>query len=145
MERSPALRPAKSLHCLHPQGRGFEGTPQGCTSCPMTVSAQEGHSVGTGSAGPGFPVLRVLMAPVGPQSRGALSLDKSCCQGGQVGAGSREGAAPTGLGGALQPKPRAAPPACARCPAHPARPHQQPVARVALEVLLPSDGAIVLT
>lgn len=45
----------------------------------------------------------------------------------------------------MRPEPRAAPPPRARRPAHTARPHQQPVAGVALEVLLPADGAIVLT
>lgn len=100
---------------------------------------------GAGSAGPGFPVLRVLVAPVGPQRRGALGLGQSRSQGGQVGGGAREGAAPAGLGGALKPEPRAASPACTWRPANPAWPHQQPVAGAAPEVLLPSDGAVVLT
>lgn len=100
---------------------------------------------GTGLAGPGFSVLGVLMAPVSLQHRGALCLGQSRRQGGQVGGGAREGAAPAGFGGALQPEPCAAPPARARCSAHAAWPHQQPVAGVALEVLLPSDGAVILT
>lgn len=97
-----------------------------------SVSAWEG----AGSAGPGFPVLGVLVAPVGPQRRG---------QGGQVGGGAREGAAPAGLGGALKPEPRAVSPARICRAANPAWPHQQPVAGAALEVLLPADGAVVLT
>lgn len=100
---------------------------------------------GAGLAGPGLSVLRVLMAPVGPQHCGAFYLGQSRRQGGQVGGGARKGAAPSGLRGALQPGPRAAPLPCTRCSAHPARPHQQPVAGVALEVLLPSDGAVILT
>lgn len=132
---SPASS-CKSLHCLCPQERAFEVTwPLG------SVSAWDG----AGSAGPGFPVLGVLVAPVGPQRRGALGLGQSRSQGGQVGGGAREGAAPAGLGGALKPEPRAASPACSRHPANPAWPHQQPVAGAAPEVLLPSDGAVVLT
>lgn len=100
---------------------------------------------GAGSAGPGFPVLRVLVAPVGPQRRGALGFGQSRRQGGQVGGRAREGAAPAGLGGALEPEPRAAPPACTCRPANTAWPHQQPVAGAAPEVLLPCDGAVVLT
>lgn len=80
-----------------------------------------------------------------PKRRGALCLGQSCRQGGQVVGGAGEGAAPAGLGGALQPEPRAAPPPRTRRSAHPAWPHQQPVARVALEVLLPSDGAVIFT
>lgn len=85
------------------------------------------------------------MAPVCPQRHSALCLGQSRSQRGQVGGGAGESAAPAGFGGTLQPEPRAAPPAGARCSAHPAGPHQQPVARVALEVLLPADGAVILT
>lgn len=96
------------------------------------------------SAGPGLAVLGVPVATLGPQRR-ALGLVKCCRQRGQVGGRAGERATPAGLGGALQTEPRAAPPPRACCPAHAARPHQQPVARVALEVLLPADGAVILT
>lgn len=96
------------------------------------------------SAGPGLAVLGVPVATLGPQRR-ALGLGKCCRQRGQVGGRAGERATPAGLGGALQTEPRAAPPPRACCPAHAARPHQQPVARVALEVLLPADGAVILT
>lgn len=143
---SPALHRAKSLHCLLPQERGFEVTrPLSSSSTPGLSAWLSASAHSARSAGPGLPVIRVLVAPVHPQRRGALGLGQSCRQGGQVGGRAGEGAAPSGLRGALQPEPRTAPPTCPRCPAHPAWPHQQPVAGVALEVLLPSDGAVVLT
>lgn len=78
----------------------------------------------TGLAGPGFSVLGVLLAPVGPQRHSALCLGQSRRQRSQVGGGASESAAPAGFRGTLQPEPRAAPPARACCSAHPARPHQ---------------------
>ena len=151
--RSPAPRHrAKSIPGLSP-GRAAGGPPRTVPTkarrgpapgalCPSP--RKDGRQLPRRSAGPGLAVFGVPMAALGPQ-RHALGLGQRCRQRGQVGGRAGERATPAGLGGTLQAEPRAAPPPRACCPAHTARPHQQPVARVALEVLLPADGAVILT
>lgn len=148
---SPAARHrAKSIPGLCPGERGWRA-PKDCPRkgsegpgalCPSP--RKDGRQLPRRSAGPGLAVLGVPMATLSPQRR-ALGLGQRRRQRGQVAGGAGEQATPAGLGGALQTEPCAAPPPRARCPAHAVRPHQQAVARVALEVLLPADGAVILT
>ena len=119
--------------------KGLEGPGALCPS-----PRKDGRQLPRHSAGPGLAVLGVSVAALGPQRR-ALGLGQRCRQRGQVGGGAGEQATLAGLGGALQTEPGAAPPSHACCPAHAVRPHQQPVAGVALEVLPPADGAVILT
>lgn len=113
--------------------------PQATGGCIPGRFCWAGHL----SVCPGFPVLGVFLALLQPQ-RGSSFRFSQGCEGGQVGSRAGEVPAPPVLR-PLQPQAGAAAPRRARRPPHPARLHQQSIARVTPEILLPSDGAVVLT
>lgn len=120
--------------------------PEAVRSAPWAAVQAAAVWGGAVSVCPGFPVLGVFLALL-QAKRGSSFRFSQGCERRQVGSRAGEVAAPPVLGGrsSLHPQPRAPSPGRSRGLLHSARFHEQSVARVAPEVLLSADGAVVLT